>query len=80
MRHYETKLKECQLYMRATCNACGQEIRNEVTSIAKRWGYHSSKDGELQCIDVCEACWDRWVATFVLPPSADRDHERESRS
>ena len=57
------------------CNQCGrviccQEEQNEkeFLSIEKTWGYFSSqKDGEIHTIDLCEACYEKWIAQFPIP-------------
>ena len=56
------------------CNKCGKEIlvkngisEEDVLSIQKRWGYFSNKDNEVHEIDLCEECYDKWIATFAIP-------------
>ena len=29
--------------------------------IDKTWGYHSNKDGQHDCYDICEDCYDRMI-------------------
>lgn len=55
------------------CNKCGQEIpvlhgraAAGVCSIHQVWGYGSDKDGEVHQIDICEACYDEWMAGFAV--------------
>jgi Fe2+ or Zn2+ uptake regulation protein len=56
------------------CNKCGKEIvvKNGVAeadalSVEKRWGYFSNKDNEVHVFDLCEECYDKWIATFLIP-------------
>ena len=39
--------------------------KKEYVHIKKTWGYFSNKDGQVDTINVCETCYDKWVATFV---------------
>ena len=36
----------------------------EMLTVEKRWGYFSHKDGELHRFDICEECYDTWIASF----------------
>ena len=72
MRQY--KLHEKKEAEKILCNKCGKEIlvKNgisdaDVLSIQKRWGYFSNKDNEVHEIDLCEECYDKWIATFAIP-------------
>lgn len=56
------------------CNKCGKEIlieksiyHQDVLTIEKRWGYFSEKDNEVHTFDICEACYDEWTSTFLVP-------------
>ncbi len=60
------------LYEKVICNCCGQLIvesnqlpKKEYVHIKKTWGYFSNKDGQVDTINICETCYDKWVATFV---------------
>lgn len=57
------------------CNCCGKEIKEEqgipkedVLVIVKDWGYFSGKDMEQHRLVICEACYDKWVSGFQIPP------------
>ena len=57
------------------CNCCGKEIieeqgvyKEELLEIIKDWGYFSGKDMERHHLVVCEACYDKWVSGFRIPP------------
>lgn len=56
------------------CNCCGKKILVEQTEgmqeflhIEKEWGYFSKKDGKRQKFDLCESCFDKWTANFLIP-------------
>ncbi len=58
---------------RIVCNQCKKEIKvidgvaqEGVVSIEKKWGYFSDKDGEIHRFDLCESCYDRFIAGFEL--------------
>lgn len=72
MRQYQ--LKETKEVNKIICNKCGKEIAvengralNDVLTVEKRWGYFSEKDNEVHEFDLCEACYDEWTATFLIP-------------
>lgn len=56
------------------CNSCGKmiEVNNdvmqeEVLHVEKHWGYFSNQDGEAQKFDVCEICYKKIIAGFLIP-------------
>lgn len=56
------------------CNACGRDIKMErgilkedVVRVEKEWGYFSKKDTEIHLFHLCEECYDRITAGFVIP-------------
>ena len=72
MRQY--KMQETKEIEKIICNKCGKEIvvKNGVAeadalSVEKRWGYFSNKDNEVHVFDLCEECYDKWIATFLIP-------------
>lgn len=61
-------------YNKIICNKCGKEIlinneiaEGDVLCVQKRWGYFSEKDNERHSFDLCEECYDEWIATFQIP-------------
>lgn len=76
MRQYkEVEIKEIQKKInKIICNKCGREIcteegkpREDFLSVKKEWGYFSQKDGQTDSFDLCEECYDSFVATFMIP-------------
>ena len=60
------------------CNCCGKEIKKEqgiqkedVLTVSKEWGYFSGKDMERHQFIVSEACYDKWVSGFCIPPKVE---------
>ncbi len=56
------------------CNKCKKQIlvENEIVregmfSVDYRWEYFSKKDGIKHSFDLCEACYDSFVAEFLIP-------------
>lgn len=55
------------------CNKCGREIitsgedQEDYLEVAKRWGYFSNKDLVGQAFNLCESCYDQFVANFKVP-------------
>lgn len=72
MRQY--KIQETKEVEKIICNKCGKEVsvkngmsQEEFFSAQKRWGYFSEKDNEVHEFDLCEECYDKWIATFAIP-------------
>ncbi len=68
------RIQEMKELEKIICNQCGKEIlvKNGVPEgdslhVAKRWGYFSEKDNEVHSFDLCEACYDALVASFLIP-------------
>ena len=62
------KLKE------AVCNCCGKKmtVRDGILKEGNfhgdvSWGYFSKQDGTTCHFDLCEECFDRICATFLIP-------------
>lgn len=60
------------------CNGCGKELcvtdgipKEDMLSVEKRWGYFSGKDNEVHRFDLCEDCYDRLIAQFVIAPETE---------
>ena len=56
------------------CNGCGRRIGKDENGVMEEilmaewnWGYFSRKDGEKQSFCLCEKCYDRLRASFLLP-------------
>ncbi len=56
------------------CNQCGQVIpvyagdgTQDYLHIEKTWGFFSDKDGQLHRMNLCEVCYDKWIAGFAIP-------------
>ena len=72
MRLY--KIQEGKELDNIICNKCGKKIivnhgmsSEDVLSVEKRWGYFSEKDNAVHRFDICESCYDEWIATFRIP-------------
>lgn len=64
------------------CNVCGKELkiennilREDCLSVEKEWGYFSNKDLEVHKFCICEACYDKWIKSFVVPIAKDEQKE-----
>ncbi len=65
------------------CNGCGKEIcvtdgipKEDMLSVEKRWGYFSGKDNEVHRFDLCEDCYDRLIAQFVIAPETENGNRQ----
>ncbi len=72
MRQYQKK--EIEEIKKIVCNKCGREIavkngraEEGVFSVDHTWGYFSEKDGERHSFDLCESCYDEFIASFIIP-------------
>ncbi|MCL2500569.1 MAG: hypothetical protein FWE90_09575 [Defluviitaleaceae bacterium] len=66
------------------CNACGKEVGKDASgylldhvSLSKQWGYHSPFDGESHAIDLCIACYQKWIGAFEIPPAQEQLYVEE---
>lgn len=57
------------------CNACARKIKIEndilkedIFEGKKVWGYFSQKDTMHHSFILCEACYDKIVSGFAIPP------------
>lgn len=73
MRIYEDENNE-EIFT-VICNKCKKEmnmknsvVREGVFSVDYSFGYFSEKDRETHSFDLCEACYDRMVREFMIPP------------
>lgn len=73
MRQYRVQTEETKTLEKIICNKCGKEIRIEkgvpqedYLEVSKRWGYHSRKDNEVECFDICEDCYDEFTGQFRI--------------
>lgn len=71
MRQYRTELERTEKIEKIICNKCGKEIlvsggvpQEDVLEVKKRWGYHSRKDNQVDCFDLCEDCYDELIRSF----------------
>ncbi len=56
------------------CNACGRKLKikkglplEDAFYVRKDWGYFSKKDLETDVFVMCEDCYDKLTASFVIP-------------
>ena len=70
MRKYD----ENNQLVEANCNCCKKSLKIQngiitegVFSVEYAFGYFSNKDEEIHKFDLCEKCYDEWIATFAIP-------------
>ena len=73
MRQFRTELERTVKIEKIICNKCGKEIlvrggvpQEDVLEVRKRWGYHSRKDNQVDCFDLCEDCYDELIRSFRI--------------
>ncbi|GFI49837.1 MAG: hypothetical protein HFG94_08855 [Dorea sp.] len=73
MRQFRTELERTEKIEKIICNKCGKEIlvrggvpQEDVLEVRKRWGYHSRKDNQVDCFDLCEDCYDELIRSFRI--------------
>ena len=66
-----TKMEKAKI----VCHKCGTVYvvehavaKKDFLYIEKDWGYFSKKDGEHHSLVLCEACYDRFIKTLMIPP------------
>lgn len=58
---------------RIYCNCCGRVInelgkqKEDYLHVEKGWSYFSSKDLSGHAFNICEACYDKLIASFKIP-------------
>ena len=59
---------------RVVCNCCRRELslqngilQEECIHVEHAFGFFGKKDGENQAFDLCEACYEKWIAQFPIP-------------
>jgi len=64
------------------CNCCGKKLnsekgylKEECINIEHVFGYFSKKDGIRQKLDLCEDCFDRIAASFMIPVEESEENE-----
>lgn len=80
MKKYMEEL-EVQI-VEVACNCCGNSLKVENGLLKEgcfpadvRFGYFSSRDGRRHQFDLCEKCYDKIIAGFVIP--VDESEETE---
>lgn len=75
MRKYRECTDAREELLEVFCNQCGRKIKVENGIVKEgiyhgnvHWEYFSRKDGEYHQFDICEACYDKWICTFAIPP------------
>lgn len=71
-----------QVFRKIVCNQCGREMRQQQGMLQEgafraevKWGFFSGKDGENHSFCLCEACYDRLLAGFVIPAEIEERTE-----
>ncbi len=64
------------------CNQCGKKIavksgivREGAVMVDHAWDYFSEKDGDVHHFDLCEACYDEFIAQFQIPVDVEEQTE-----
>ena len=64
------------------CNCCGQKMRVEngivkegCVSLEVPFGFFTEKDGQVHHFDLCEACYDKITAGFLIPAEVEEKTE-----
>lgn len=76
------KYKENQQLEAVWCNVCGKKLvvkegilREGAAMFNHAWDYFSEKDGEVHHFDLCESCYDDFVAQFKLEVEVEEQLE-----
>ena len=64
------------------CHKCGTVYvvehavaKKDFLYIEKDWGYFSKKDAERHEFDLCEDCYDKMTADFIIPVTVKKEKE-----
>lgn len=76
------KYRENQQLETVWCNVCGKKLvvkegilREGAAMFDHAWDYFSEKDGEVHHFDLCESCYDEFIAQFKLPVEVEEQLE-----
>lgn len=80
MRRYQGE-EEPKL-IQIICNQCGKDLRVEDGYLKEGcfhvdyvFGYFSNKDGMRHSLDLCEECYDKWIAQMKVAPEIREENE-----
>ena len=78
MRKYKKGKELSGVPEEVICNSCSRNLKIENGILTEgcfharhSFGYFSNKDGKEYEIDLCEECFDRWIAGFSYPVRAE---------
>lgn len=74
MQIYCKALREEKQLSQVICNGCGKEIctaQADYFHAEKTWGYFSAQDGRRDAFDLCEECYEKMIAGFLLQPKQE---------
>lgn len=64
------------------CNCCGKKcsvengiLKEGCLQVELPFGYFSKKDGQTHRFDLCEACYEKFSETFVVPAECEERTE-----
>lgn len=64
------------------CNVCGIKIvmehgvfKADMFEAKKEWGYFSKYDLEVHQFNMCEECYDKFIASFKIPVESMKKRE-----
>ena len=67
---------------RVVCNRCEKELKVENGLLKdaayegeQDFGYFSNRDGMRHRFDLCEQCYDEWIALFRIPVTETENSE-----
>lgn len=82
MRTYIEKEKQELELHKVYCNQCGKELLVEDGIVKEgcfhsehEFDYFSRKDGYIYSLDLCEKCFDIWIAGFRRTPQITETKE-----
>lgn len=70
----KTKVVEYETIDDVVCNKCGKSVQTawdscrEGTRMCANFDYGSAKDGVIEEFDICDRCYDDFIATFKHKP------------
>ena len=80
MRRYKDE-KESTL-TQVVCNQCKKELKLEEGYLKEGcfhadylFGYFSHRDGIRHSFDLCEDCYEKWIAGFQIPVEESEENE-----
>ena len=78
MKSFKNHLVQTKVVDLITCNKCSKVIEyeeEEHLDVEAYWGYYSRWDGFVHDFDLCMACYEHMINSFITPVTVRKAEE-----